>query len=384
MIGIFVNIFKKVRLQNGVMGLKELLGYSILTASVTLGGCSAAKMPSLTDYLKGKGIDTSTELYLAEKSKLKKTPWQVEKTQNLGSSFEKLIKTLDPKIVSFGEIPSPIWVSSHSCANRFSKDILPAMKNCGFNDLVVAYVNLDTTNEDLALSQKNPAIVSQANIDLEKFKCADLMKGCRTSGVKIIKGGFMPRPEEGYVLSIENYLSYGKTDHIAVQNPHFVDILGDVRSNSTREIVKLFNSGKKVMFYGPHDFVSLEEKALHASTVPNLPLEQKRYSDIHNYASFAKEFREEGFGEKYMSVYIVPPDFIDHAGLLSRSDFRMCWDKKLPDTAQIFWQKVENCYNVMIVYPHEKARSGTSLKDKVWRNSADEEVLLEPELPKEK
>ncbi len=366
------------------MGLKELLGYSILTASITLGGCTTAKVPSLTDYLKGKGIDTSTELHLAEKSRLKKTPWHVEKTNNIGVSFEKLIKQLNPQIVAFGEIPAPIWVSSHSCAYRFAKDILPAMKSCGFNDLVVAYVNQDTSDADLAASQKNPSIVSQANIDLEKFKCADIMKGCRKNDVRILKGGFVPRPEDGYVLSIENYQSYGKLDHMSVENPFFVDILGDICSNSMGQIFKLFKNGKKVMSYGPHDFVSLEEKALHASTVPSLPLEQKRYMDIHVAASFAKEFRKEGFGNKFMSVYIVPPDYIDDMGLLNRADFRVCWDKKLKDSSQIFWQKVGECYNVMIIYPYENARSGTSLKDKLERNSADEEILLEPELPKEK
>lgn len=368
------------------MRVKDML-YCGLFSSLFVGsaGCAVTKpIPSLADYLKSKGVDTSTTLHLPEKSALKKTPWISEQTNDVGATLEKLVKELNPEIVAFGELPAPIWVSAHSTAYHFRRDILPAMKRCGFNDLVVAYINQDTADEDLERARRDKKIVAQANLDLIRFKAHDIMKGCRESGVKIHRGGFMPNLETGYLLTLENYQAYGKADPMTSYNDYFIDIMGDIRSNSERAIVDLMAARKKVMWYGPHDFVSLEDKALHAAAVPGLPLEQERYRAVHNAAAFAKEFRKHGFGKKYMSVYVVVPDFIDDDGRLTTPDLRMCWDKKLQDTAQILYQQVEDCYNVMVIYPFENARSGASLKDKIMRNSDDEEILLEPEIPKEK
>ncbi len=182
--------------------------------------------------------------------------------ENTADALENVLD-LDPQIVAFGETHNSPDNPATSTSTRFVNEILPMMKNKGFNDLVLEFLPSDIPEDEMSyfmetgsLDEKHTEVllISLLLLNDGGEDTLNILNKCRDLKIQVHGGGPSMVQTADFMMGLSS--------------PN--DIFPMIRDNSKHNIQKLAQSGKKVMSYGGSYHNNTDGNPENASFAPDL------------------------------------------------------------------------------------------------------------------
>jgi hypothetical protein len=355
--------------------LRLPLALAAVAALVAAVGCSTAHDARTYESIVAEGLVEPSLLppppppERAEAT-LALSPWHVEDAKDFGDLGDKLARLLRERkttMVAFGELYTPWWVPEYSAGAQLARFFLAkAAAATGAHDLVLEYLTQDVADAELRAFADGGAAPG-AEMALQDFYAADLLKPARELHLALWKGGYTPSPDRRW--SLDDLAVRGAPGGKTLRcNPHYVDITAEIKKNSLARLLKLRAEKRPAIWFGGAEVAELEDEVDFLSRCA-FESDDIRYRATREAGAMGADLRALGIDREYACVFIVSAADIQHQGRLNEAQYERMWRLRRTHP-RLVWRTVGDSVKVFLLLPWEQHRI-TNLENKV-RTVSDE------------